>query len=106
TMLLPTHALGPHYLVMTYGQAATGTAVSALGAPDGAGRLLIVGTEPRTTVNIKLPPAALTAITGLDGVDTTMPFQFMLGDGDVFQAWTGAEGEDLSGADINADQPI
>jgi len=106
TMLLPTHVLGPHYLVMTYGQAATGTAVSALGAPDGAGRLLIVGTEPRTTVNITLPAAASMAITGLNVKDKSVPFQFMLGDGDVFQAWTSAEGEDLSGADINADQPI
>ena len=102
TMLLPTHILGSHYLAMTYAQSATGTAVSAAGAPDGAGRVLIVGTEPRTTVNVKLSPNAATAITGMD----TNPFQFMLGDGDVFQLWTGADGEDLSGTDINADQPI
>lgn len=102
TMLLPTHVLASHYMVMTYAQSATGTPVSAVGAPDGAGRVLIVGTEPRTTVNVKLSPNAPTAVTGMD----TNPFQLMLGDGDVFQLWTGADGEDLSGTDIRADQPI
>ena len=106
TMLLPTHVLGSHYMVMTYPQAATGTSGSSAGAPDGAGRVLIVGTEPRTTVNVKVSPNAPMAITGIDGLDTSMPFQFMLGDGDVFQLWTGADGEDLSGTDIKADQPI
>jgi len=106
TMLLPTHVLGSHYLAMTYAQSATGSAVSAAWAPDGAGRLLIVGTEPRTTVNVKLPATALMAVTGMDRRDMSATFQFMLGDGDVYQVWTGADGEDLSGTDITADQPI
>jgi hypothetical protein len=106
TMVLPTHVLGSHYLVMTYAQHATGTAVSAVGAPDGAGRLLIVGTQPNTNVVITLARTAPSAVTGLYGVDTSMPFQTTIGEGDVFQIWSGAEGEDLSGTEIKADQPV
>jgi hypothetical protein len=103
TMLLPTHVLGSHYLVTAYAQAPTGAAVSPAGAPDGAGRLLIVGTQPRTTVTVNLSPNAPMAVTG---EPPGQSFSFPLGDGAVYQAWTGADLEDLSGTEISADQPI
>jgi hypothetical protein len=103
TMLLPTHVLGSHYFAMAYPQGATGTAVSAFGAPDGAGRLLIVGTQPRTNVTLKPSLFAPMTVTGMDPAEQ---YSFVLGDGDVFQAWTGADLEDLSGTEIIADQPV
>ncbi|HEY7373044.1 MAG TPA: IgGFc-binding protein [Polyangia bacterium] len=103
TMLLPTHVLGSHYLVTAYPQVATTAAVSPVGAPDGAGRLLIVGTQPRTNVTLKPSASAPMLVTGMPLAES---YSFVLGDGDVFQAWTGAELEDLTGTEISSDQPI
>jgi hypothetical protein len=106
TMVLPTHALGMHHRVMTYKQYTTSATVSAAGASAGAGRLLIVGSVPKTTVNITLSRSAATAVTGIDAMDASAPFQFTVGDGDVYQAWTGANLQDLAGTEITSDQPI
>ena len=103
TMLLPTHVLGSHYLVTAYPQVATTSAVSPVGAPNGAGRLLIVGTQPRTNVTLKPSANAQMLVTGMPLAES---YSFVLGDGDVFQAWTGAELEDLTGTEISSDQPI
>ena len=56
TMLLPAHVLGTHYMVMTYPQEQTPEIASLTGSPSGAGRLLIVGTQPETMVTVKLSP--------------------------------------------------
>ena len=63
TMLLPVHVLGTHYMVMTYPQEQTPEIASLAGSPNGAGRLLIVGTQPDTMVTLTLRRSA----TGVEG---------------------------------------
>jgi hypothetical protein len=105
TMLLPAHVLGTHYRVMTYRQAETPDIAVTANSGGGAGRLLIVGTQPGTTVTFRRAESASSVVTGLPqpalGDDV-----FPLGDGDVFQAWTAREGDDLSGSEIVSNLPI
>ena len=64
TMLLPVHVLGTHYMVMTYPQAQTPEIASLTGSPNGAGRLLIVGTQPETMVTLKLSSTSSGVVMG------------------------------------------
>ena len=64
TMLLPVNVLGTHYMVMTYPQAQTPEIASLTGSPSGAGRLLIVGTQPETMVTLKLSPTSSGVVIG------------------------------------------
>jgi hypothetical protein len=108
TMLLPVNVLGTHYMVMTYPQAQTPEIASLTGSPSGAGRLLIVGTQPETMVTLKLSPTSSGVVFGtLPSLSagagyTTLP----LGDGEVFQVLSGNPGDDLSGTEITTSQPV
>ena len=107
TMLLPVHVLGMHHRVLAYPQLSTPEIDALAGGAGGAARLLIVGTRPHTTVQFTAGPqgAVLIApdpITMLAG--ETKPI--MLGDGDVFQASSAGDTDDLSGSEIWADLPV
>ncbi len=100
TMLLPVHVLGSHYLVMTYRQVDT-AAVSGADSAGGAGRMIIVGTQAGTGVIVR---PSTSAVVGLP--DGGAQAEFMIGDGDVFQAWTDGDGVDLSGSEIVTTHPV
>jgi hypothetical protein len=107
TMLLPVHVLGSHYMVMTYPQAQTPELASLSGSPNGAGRLLIVGTQPETMVTLKLPLTSSGVVMGtFPGLAAGETHEFKLGDGEVFQVLSGNPGDDLSGTEITTLQPV
>ena len=105
TMLLPVHVLGTHYMVMTYPQAQTPEIASLDGSPNGAGRLLIVGTQAATMVTLKLSQhsTGVGTLPMLVGGEVAM---FLLGDGEVFQLLSGNPSDDLSGTEISTTQPV
>ena len=107
TMLLPVNVLGTHYMVMTYPQKQTPEIASLTGSPSGAGRLLIVGTQPETMVTLKLSPTSSGVVFGtLPGLPAGEGYTtFPLGDGEVFQVLSGNPGDDLSGTEIITSQP-
>jgi hypothetical protein len=107
TMLLPVQALGYHYRVMTYRQTGTAALGAIEGSAGGAGRLLVVGTEAGTNVKFTASANASAVVAG--SLPTVAPggsIDFVLGDGDVFQAWSGADGDDLAGSEVKADRPV
>jgi hypothetical protein len=68
---------------------------------------MIVGTHHGTAVTF----TPRTAITGdpngdLPDLAALAPYPFTLDEGDVFQIYTGAEGEDLTGSTVSANAPV
>jgi len=108
TMLLPVHALGKHYRVMSYEQAETPALEATAGAARGVGRLLIVGTQPGTSITFRTSRTSWAVTAGV--LPTLEPLRsindIVLNDGDVFQAWSGDNDDDLSGSEIIASLPV
>lgn len=102
TMLLPVHLLGTHYMAMTYPQMQTPEIAALADSPSGAGRLLIVGTQPSTMVTVKVSDSAKAVVAG----DPWQGGVFELNDGEVYQLWTGNPGDDLSGTEITTSLPV
>jgi hypothetical protein len=105
TMLLPAHVLGTHHMALTYRQVQTPELAALAGSPSGAGRLLIVGTQPSTTVTVKLSGTATGVVAGSEAW-LNGGTQFDLDEGDVYQMWTANPEDDLSGTEIMSSQPI
>jgi hypothetical protein len=106
TVLLPVQALGTRYRVMTYKQAGTAEIVATANSAGGAGRVLVVGTQPGTQVTFSRSKTASSVVTGLQGSGSSPEDMFELGDGDTFFAFTAAEEDDLSGSEIRSDLPV
>jgi hypothetical protein len=104
TMILPLQSLGQSYMAMTYPQEPTADVQQAAGSLGGAGRVIVVGTHDGTAVTFT-PTGAVTAVP-----DSDLPVGnsqlFMLDDGDVLQIYSGAEGEDLTGATVSSNFPV
>jgi hypothetical protein len=107
TMVLPLQSLGVDYRAVTYPQAATPAIASTPGSRGGAGRVMIVGTQMGTRVHLK-PFAEISADPGggTPRLEAGDDYAIALDDGDVFQIYTGADAEDLTGSRVTADQPI
>ena len=107
TMILPVQSLGVDYLAVTYPQAATPAVAGTPGSRGGAGRVMIVGTQMGTTVHFR-PFGAVTADLGggTPQINAGDDYVIVLDDGDVFQIYSGAEQEDLTGSRVTADQPV
>jgi hypothetical protein len=104
TMILPLQSLGKSYRAMTYAQEPTTDVQQTAGSLGGAGRVMIVGTHDGTTVTF----TPLGATTGAPGGDLVVGKgqMFILDDGDVFQIYSEAQDEDLTGATVSADFPV
>ena len=104
TMILPLQALGTSYQPVTYPQHASPDVMATYGSRGGAGRMMVVGTRDGTKVTF----TPRTGITGDPSGDLAalVPYQFDVDDGDVFQIYTGAEGEDLTGGTVSATAPV
>lgn len=107
TMILPVQSLGLDYRAVTYPQAATPAVADTRGSRGGAGRVMIVGTQMGTTVHFR-PFADVTADVsgGTPQINAGDDYVIGLDDGDVFQIYSGAEQEDLTGSRVSADQPV
>jgi IgGFc binding protein len=107
TMILPVQSLGLDYRAVTYPQAATPAVAGTPGSRGGAGRVMIVGTQMGTTVHF-WPFGGVTADPsgGTPQINAGDEYVIVLDDGDVFQIYSGAEQEDLTGSLVTADQPI
>ena len=101
TMVLPLQSLGGLYRAVTYPQAATDDVQATAGSRGGGARLIIVGTKDGTNVTFT-PARTLTNGPNGNTFPAGVPYPFTLDDGDVFQIYSGAPGEDLSGAVVSA----
>jgi hypothetical protein len=99
TMLLPVQSLGTSYRAVTYPQEATADVVQAVGSRGGAARVIVVGTQPGTRISFT-PVGPVTGDPGLlvPSLAPGEPLQVTLNDGDVFQIYTNAPDEDLTGS--------
>jgi hypothetical protein len=99
TVVLPAQSLGSSYRAVTYPQAPTDDVQQWVGSRGGAGRVIIVGTQAGTKVSFR-PVTPVSGDVGqlvrpLDAGDT---LPITLNEGDVFQIYTNAPGEDLTGS--------
>jgi len=106
TVLLPVHVLGTRHRVMTYKQVGSPAVVATENSAGGAGRLLIIGTQPGTRVTFRRSKYATGVVTGPSSTVAPSPEFFDLGDGDTFLAWTANEGDDLTGSEIESSLPV
>ena len=107
TMILPYQSLSTDHRVITYPQAPTSDVQTTAGSRGGSARVMVVGTRDGTMVTF----TAVTAVTGdPNGDPPPIPaggsHTVMLDDGDVFQIYSGAMGEDLTGARVFASAPV
>jgi len=108
TMLLPVQVLGRRHLVMVYPQKQTPAIAALSDSPGGAGRLLVVGTEAGTEVTMRVSAHASAVVAGsISGWPAGSKYgPFKLDEGEVFQVWSGGDGQDLSGTEITATKPV
>ena len=107
TMVLPLQSLGMDHRVVTYAQEATEDVQTTAGSRGGSARVMVVGTRDGTLVTFK-PVGPVTGDPS--GLTPDIPalgsYQVMLDDGDVFQIYSGAPDEDLTGAEVSASAPV
>jgi hypothetical protein len=107
TMILPRQALGFTYRAVTYPQQATPDLQSTVGSRGGAARVMVVGTQAGTEVTFKpVGPVTRDPNGGTPDFAVGDSLTFTLGDGDVFQIYSGAEDEDLTGSLVTAKAPV
>lgn len=107
TMILPLQSLGIGYLPVTYPQMGTPAIANTTGSRGGAGRVMVIGTQMGTTIHfIPSGPVSAAPGDGFDGLAAGEDYPVLLDDGDVFQIYSGADGEDLTGCQVTAGQPI
>ncbi|HSS40182.1 MAG TPA: IgGFc-binding protein [Polyangia bacterium] len=101
TVVLPLQSLGSSYRAVTYPQEATHDVQQAVGSRGGAARVIVVGTQPGTQISFK----PVGKISGDPGPGQLVPplaagesLDVTLNDGDVFQIYTNAPDEDLTGS--------
>lgn len=107
SMILPVQALSTGYRVVTYAQQTSPDIEQTVGSRGGAARVIVVGTQAGTDVTL----TPVTPVTGDPGDATLGPdggttYHVVLDDGDVFQLYTGGEGEDLTGARMISSAPV
>jgi hypothetical protein len=101
TMILPLQALGTDYRAVAYPQQTSPDVEDTVGSRGGAARVIVVGTHAGTQVTLTPVGSATGAADGGAGADGGAS-TVVLGDGDVYQIYTGAEGEDLTGMHISS----
>jgi len=107
TLVLPLQSLGIDYRAVTYPQAGTQAVAETLGSRGGAGRVIIVGTQISTAIHLSpIGPVTAPLGGGVDALGAGDDFPITLNDGDVFQIYTGADGEDLTGSRVSSNRPI
>jgi len=107
TMLLPAHVLGQRYRALTYPQDGTPEVLATPGARNGAGQIVILGTADGTIVTVTAPAnASFGPAGGNPVVKAGGQFQVTLDDGDEYQIFSIADGDDLTGTQIEADKPV
>ncbi|HVR64683.1 MAG TPA: IgGFc-binding protein [Polyangia bacterium] len=107
TMLLPNHALGTEYMVMTYPQLPLPAISAAAGSHDGAGEVTIVATADGTEVTVRLSSTASMAAGGVvPDLGPGQMFSAVLDDGDVLALRSRDDATDLSGTVIDTNQPV
>ena len=107
TMVLPLQSLNRDHRVITYAHAATNDVQATAGSRGGSARVMVVGTHDGTTVTFT-PVGHVTGDPSGDPPDIPAggTHTVSLDDGDVFQIYSGAMGEDLAGAEVGADAPV
>jgi hypothetical protein len=108
TLLLPAHALGRRYRALTYKQLDTPRLAATAGARGGAGQIVVVGTQERTTVTVTATQRLVLGTGGGAPPDIGPGGQFTvsLEDGDLLQLFSVHDGDDLAGTEIAGDKPI
>jgi hypothetical protein len=99
TVVLPVQSLGNSYRAVTYPQAATPDVQQVVGSRGGAARVIIVGTQSGTRVQFT-PVSDVSGDPGflVPPLVAGEPLDITLNDGDVYQIYTNAPDEDLTGS--------
>jgi len=107
TTLLPTHMLGTEYRAATFPQKKSALVERVDTEGEGAGLLVLVGTQDGTTVQLTLPPAGA-ALTNPNGVASPggTKFAVSLQEGDVYQLTTARSDADLSATIVSSNKPL
>src|SRR4029450_11618475 len=99
--------LGQRYRATAYAQLATPRVATLAGARGGAGQVVIVGTADATKVTVNAAPTtSFVVASGTPLAAPGMSFEIMLDDGDLWQLFSAADGDDPSGPEITADKTI
>jgi len=107
TMVLPLQSLGIDHRVVTYPQEATTDVQTTAGSRGGSARVMVVGTRDGTRVTFNTVGPVTGDPSGLTpDIPALGSYEVMLDDGDVFQIYSGAEGEDLTGAEVSTNFPV
>ena len=107
TMLLPLQSLGEDHRVITYAQEPTDDVQMTAGSRGGSARVMVVGTQDGTTVKFTpMGPVTGDPRGALPDIPAGGTHEITLGDGDVFQIYSGAMGEDLTGARVSSTAPV
>jgi IgGFc binding protein len=107
TMLLPAHVLGQRYRALTYPQVATPELLATPGARGGAGQIVIIGTADHTSVTVTAPAlASFGPAGGTPVVAAGAKLPLMLDDGDEYEIFSIADGDDLTGALVESDKAV
>jgi hypothetical protein len=107
TLLLPAHVLGQQHIVITYPQVDTPRIDETAGSRKGAGQVILVGTQDGTHVTFRLSQTASLNVTGGGPpLDPGQSFDLVLDDGDIYQIFSVADQNDLTGSEVTSDQPV
>ena len=107
TVILPLQSLNTDHRVITYPQEPTNDVQTTAGSRGGSARVMVVGTVDGTIVSFT-PVKPVTGDPSGDPPDIPagVTHTVTLDDGDVFQIYSGATGEDLTGARVSATAPV
>ena len=102
-LLLPTHTLSQSYIVVSYPyNAGIGTS-----PPQGQGYLAVVGTQPNTTVQVKVPVATLASADGtIPATAAGGTINLTLARGQVVEITQANSLDDITGALITSSKPV
>ncbi len=109
TAVLPLQSLGASYRAVTYAQELTNDVQQWVGNRGGAARVIVVGTQPGTKLTFR-PQTSVSGDVGqlVGPLEGGQILPVTLNDGDVFQIYTNAPDEDLTGSlvTVTAGAPV
>jgi hypothetical protein len=106
TVLRPWQALGLQHFAMTFPQRTSDDVAGTPGSQAGAGLVAVVATQDATTLTVTPMANAVVGAGGQQAFPEDGPFTVSLDEGDVFQLFSAAEGDDLTGTSVASNHPV
>lgn len=107
TIILPVHVLGSRYRAVTVPQNGGPPVDTTPGSRGGAARVLVVGVQRSVVIRFRPTAPAMVAPIGVEPpLAANESRTFQLEDGDVFQAYSVNDDDDLTGSEIVAESGV